>query len=193
MRTKQPTRNRREARSRALTLLCFAAMLLALATPARAQKNSNFFTVNLQANATESLSVTAAPALVNFTLVPTGGVSAGGVPVSITTSWVLQPGRTTVFLYGYFFSAPAALTDGAGDNIASARVLGSFNGGAFAAFNANSPFAAGSSLQLFSLRILGFNKNSQRTDNLGLEIDTTGQLLPAGIYSGLLVIQAQAI
>lgn len=175
-----------------LRLVVAAVLLLGLAAPARAQKNSNFVTVNLQANMKDSLSVTAAPALVNFTLVPAGGVSVGSVPVSITTSWKLHPPLTAT-TYAYFLSAAAALSDGAGDNIASSRVLGSVNGGAFTTFTGASPFSASTSLQIFSVLIKGFNRNGSHTDSLNLEIDTTGVLLPAGIYSGLLVIQAQAI
>ncbi len=175
-----------------LRLVVAIVLLLGLAAPARAQKNSNFVTVNLQANMKDSLSVTAAPALVNFNLVPTGGIAVGSVPVSITTSWILHPNMTAT-TYAYFLSAATALSDGAGNNIASSRVLGSVNGGGFTAFTSASPFSASASLQIFSVLIKGFNRNGSNTDSLNLEIDTTGMLLPAGIYSGLLVIQAQAI
>lgn len=176
----------------ARAFLIVAALLLGLAAPARAQKNSNFATVNLQANMADSLSVTASPGLVNFALVPAGGVSVGSVPVTITTSWRLHA-PVTATTYAYFLSAPAALSDGTGNNIASSRVLGSVNGGAFATFTGASPYTAGSSLQIFSVRIKGFNRVGSNTDSLNLEIDTTGFRLPAGIYSGLLIIQAQAI
>ena len=175
----------------ALTYFVVVAVMLGVAAPARAQVNSNFGTVNLQANMADSLSVTASPSLVNFTLVPSG-ISVGSVPVSITTSWRLHP-LVTATTYAYFLSAPAALTDGAANNIASSRVLGSVNGGAFATFTAANPFTAGSGLQIFSVRIKGFNRVGSNTDSLNLEIDTSGLGLPAGTYSGLLVIQAQAI
>jgi hypothetical protein len=168
------------------------ALLVGWVSPAYAQKNSNFATVNLQANMVDSLSVTAAPALVNFNLVAAGGVAPGSVPVAITTSWNLHPPLTAT-TYAYFSSAAIALTDGVGDNIASSRVLGSVNGGAFTALTGVSPFSANASLQIFSVRIKGFNRVGSNTDNLNLEIDTTGLLLPAGTYSGLLIIQAQAI
>jgi hypothetical protein len=177
-----------------LSLLMAAVLLLGLVAPAPAGPlNSNFFTVNLNANGKESLSVTAAPALVNFNLLPLGGVSNGSVPVSITTSWVLLPGRTRVRLYCYFANAATALTDGAGTNIPSSRVLGSVNAGPFRTITNNSPFGAGRSLRLFTQRITGANLNGQRTDSLGLQINTTGLLLPAGVYTGLLIIQARAI
>jgi hypothetical protein len=193
VKSKETVRGRNCASSHALAFAFVGVLLLGLAAPARAQKNSNFVTVNLQANATQSLSVTAAPALVNFNLLPAGGVSNGSVPVSVTTTWVLTTLIGTVKLYGYFASPVTALTDGAGDNIASSRVLGSVNGGAYSAFTGNSPFNAGSSLQLFNQFIFIFNTNSTRTDSLALQLNTTGVLLPAGTYSGLLVIQAQAL
>jgi hypothetical protein len=170
-------------------------MLVSLVVPApvRAQVNSKFVTVNLQANARESLSVTAAPALANFNLLPAGGVSNGNVPVVINTSWVLQPGRRRVRLYAYFGNAAAALSNGAGTNLPSARVLGSVNAGPFRTITQNGPFGAGRSLLLFNQRIRIANRNAQRTDRLRLQVNTTGLALPAGIYSGLLLIQAQAI
>jgi hypothetical protein len=95
--------------------------------------------------------------------------------------------------YAYFTTSAAALTDGAGDNIPSANVTGSFNGGAFAAFTGASPFAAGSSITLFNQFIFIFNVTGTRTDSLNLRINTTGLNLPAGTYTGLLHIQAQAL
>jgi hypothetical protein len=95
--------------------------------------------------------------------------------------------------YAYFTTPAAALTDGAGDNIPSASVAGSFNGGAFTAFTGTSPFAAGSSMTLFDQFIFIFNFFGTRTDSLNLRINTTGLNLPAGTYTGLLHIQAQAL
>jgi hypothetical protein len=194
MQIEPTTRLNRRTPVRSFVPTILVALLVGWVSPAYAQKNSNFVTVNLQANAAQSLSVTAAPALVNFNLVAAGGVSNGSVPVSITTTWVLTTLIGTVKLYGYFTAPATALTDGAGNNIASSRVLGSVNGGAFSTFAGNSPFNAGSSLQLFNqLIIILFNTNSSRTDSLALQINTTGVLLPAGIYSGVLHIQAQAL
>lgn len=138
-----------------------------------------------------SLTVTATPAIVNFTLVP-NGVSNGTSVVSITTTWSLSPGAQ-VSLYAYFTNPGSALSDAAGDNISAASVSGSVNGGAFNAFTGNSPFAASSSITIFNQRIFGFNRSDQRTDTLNLQINTGGLTLPAGSYSGQLVIQAQAI
>jgi hypothetical protein len=180
-----------DASKRAVIFLFVAVLLLALAVPARAQKNSNYGTVNLQANKFESLSVTAAPALVNFNLVAAGGVAPGSAPITVTTTWVLFPFRTAT-TYAYFVSSAAALTDGAGNNITSSQVQGSVNGGAYTAFTGASPFSPSGSVQIYSTFIF-FNIWGSHTDTLNLQINTTGVKLPAGIYSGLLVIQAQAI
>jgi hypothetical protein len=160
--------------------------------PANAQIDSNVAGVPLQATLNTSLTVVASPNTVNFALVP-NGVANGNTAVTVTTFWALHPSIGGVTLYAYFSAATAALSNGAGANIASSRVAGSANGGALATFTGNSPFAAGSSITLATWRILGNNRNGTRQDTLGLQIDTTGLALPAGTYSGVLNIQAQAL
>jgi hypothetical protein len=158
-----------------------------------AQLNSKTAAVSLNAALSSSITVTAAPGLVNFNL-PPSGVASGSVPVSITTSWVLPVLFGQVTEYAYFASPASALADGSGDNIPSANVSGSFDGGAFTAFAGTSPFAAGSSMTLFNQFILILlNTSATRTDTLNLRIDTTGLGLPAATYTGVLHIQAQAI
>lgn len=168
--------------------------LLLLLTPpaARAQINSNVAGVNLAATLNTSLTLVAAPNAVNFALVQ-NGVATGSTAVTVTTIWTLRPNVGDVTVYGYFASPAAALSNGAGADIASARVSGSANGGPFTPFTSNSPFAAGSSMTLATWRILGNNRNGTRQDTLGLQIDTTGLPLPAGTYTGVLNIQAQAL
>jgi hypothetical protein len=171
-----------------------AAFLSALlpACTARAQINSNLTAVNLAATLNTSLTLLAAPNLVNFALVQ-NGISNGSTPITVTTIWSLRPNVGAVTVYAYFTTPAAALSNGAGASIASARVAGSPNGGAFAPFTGNSPFAAGSSITVATWRILGNNRNGTRQDTLGLRIDTTGLVLPAGTYTGILNIQAQAL
>jgi hypothetical protein len=115
------------------------------------------------------------------------------VPVTVNTSWTLKPAVGAVTVYAYFTSAAAALTDGAADNIPSSSVTGSVNGGGFGAFTGASPFAAGSSITLSTTRILGNNRTGNHTDTLNLKISTVGLGLPAGLYTGVLNIQAQAL
>ena len=169
-----------------------AALVLFLCPPSYAQLNANIANVNLNATLSTSLTVSAAPGLVNFALVPSGTAN-GSATVTITTSWTLRPSVGAVTCYAFFTAPGAALSDGAGDNIPSANVSGSADAGAFAAFTANSPFAAGSSLQIFTERIIGTNKTKTRADSLDLQISTTGLNLPAGTYTGVLRIQAQAL
>jgi hypothetical protein len=174
------------------TLLIFVGAIGLFPSIAQAQLNSNITGVSLNAVLTTSLTLSAAPGLVNFVLVPNGAANGSGT-VAITTTWALQPSVGAVTVWAYFSSAPSALSDGAGDNIPSSSVSGSPNGGAFTAFTGISPFAAGSSLQIYSLRILGNNKTGTRVDNLDLKINTTGLNLPAATYTGVMHIQAQAL
>jgi hypothetical protein len=166
--------------------------IFVVASPVRAQLNSTSTGVNLDATMTTSLTVNAAPGLVNFTLVPSGTATGSSV-ITVNTSWTLRPSVGGVTVYAYFSSAAAALTDGAADNIPSANVSGSVNGGAFGAFTGASPFAAGSSITLSTWRILGNNRTGTHTDTLNLMISTVGLALPAATYTGVLNIQAQAI
>jgi hypothetical protein len=167
-------------------------ILLLVGTPAHAQLNSNIAGVNLAANVTTSLTVSASPGLVNFVLIPSG-ISNGSTAITVNTSWTLSPSVGTVKTYAYFTSAAAALTDGAGDNIPSSSVSGSVDGGAFGAFTGASPFAAASSVTVSTIRILGNNKNGNQSDTLNMRISTVGLTLPAANYTGVLTIQAQAL
>ena len=185
-------RSRRGNAALLKTLLVFVLALAVFPSIAHAQLNSNITGVNLNAVLATSLPLSAAPGLVNFALVPSG-VANGSATVAVTTTWTLQPSVGAVTVWAYFSSAPSALSDGAGDNIPSSSVSGSPNGGPFAAFTGISPFAAGSSLQIYTLRILGNNRSGTRVDNLDLRINTTGLNLPAGTYTGVMHIQAQAL
>lgn len=177
-----------------IVLAGFALMLMSV-PGAQAQVNSNTASVNLNAVMAETISVSAAPGTVNFTPLSSNGVTNGDSSITVNTSWVLQPSRGTMNVYAYFVSAAAALTHSTDVTfvIPTSRVEGQINAGAFSAFTGNSPFGAGSSLTVASVAIVGNNKNSSRSDSLTLRIDTTGAALPAGTYTGTLLIQAQAI
>lgn len=176
------------------TRAAFACMLAAMgyATAAEAQVNSNSATVNLTATLPESLTISASPTNVNFTLA-SSGTAAGSAQISITTAWALLATRSSLTVYAFCASPTAALTDGSGDNIPAANLTGSANGGAFSSFTANSPFGTGTSLSIFTQAITSGNLNSTRTDTLNLNINTTGLSLPVGTYTGVLTIRAQAI
>ena len=172
----------------------FAVLILCLAASvaASAQINSPVGPVALAANLPSSLTVTATPGLVNFTLVPSG-ISNGSAVISIKTTWSLATFISQLSLYAYFTNPGSAMADASGHNIPAANMFGSVNGGGFGAFTGNSPFAGTSSVTLFSQFVLGFNIPQTRTDTLNLRINTTGLTLAPGNYAGLLVIQAQAI
>ena len=179
--------------ARATWILFFLMISCAvLASEVRAQANSSPAAVNLIAVRNPGIAVAAFPANVNFALL-NGAVATGSTPITITTTWDVQPSVGDLALYAFFSAPAAALSNGAGNNITSSRVLGSVNGGAFAPFTGISPYAAGSSLQVFTFRVLGLNRRGTRNDTLNLQIDLTGAVLPAGTYSGTLLIQAQAL
>ena len=176
---------------RGLRLVCVLVFLALLPSRAGAQLKSNPGTVNLNATLNTGITVTASPGLVNFNLVRSG-TATGSVPISITTTWTLPRIFGNIAEYAYFTTPAAALTDGGGDNIPSAKVAGSLNGGAYTAFTGASPYAAGSSITLFNqFFFIFFTNPGTRTDSLNLQINTTGLNLPAGTYTGVLHIEAQ--
>jgi hypothetical protein len=182
-----------------LKLISVVAVLTLTMPAAICQLNSNTASVALKATLGESLTVAATPSTVSIPLV-SGGTATGTSPVAITTTWVLSASRTAVTLVGYFSSATAALTNGAAtpDNIPASEVLGQMTTGtptSFTAFTQTTPLgAAGAGLTLFSQALSGTNRTANRTDNLNLEINLAGQpQLPAGVYTGTLNIQAQAL
>lgn len=182
----------------------FAVLLIA--TVAVAQTNSNTQTVTLNASVAESLTIALGGVnTVNFTPVPGNPGNAGDNAVSVTTTWVLRPGRTAVALYAHFGSSTAALVhQGACDpvtgcvDIPSAAVEIGVNGGALVPVNQTYAAAfttTGASLQLFNQSITGLNKNSNRTDVLTFNLNLSSaalQQLPSDDYVGTLTLQAQA-
>jgi hypothetical protein len=175
--------------SKALVLLVLC-LTFSLATSA--QISSAVGSVALQANMASSLTVSATPGLVNFTLA-TSGVSTGSAVISVKTTWSLNTFISQVSCYAYFTAPASALTDVTGHKIPATNVSGSVNGGAFTAFTGTSPYAAASSVTLFNQFVLGFNILQSRTDTLNLQINTTGLGLVPGNYTGVLFIQAQAL
>jgi hypothetical protein len=178
-----------------LASLAFSA---ALSTTASAQAISNIGNVNLNAVLPQSVTVTVTSgSSVNFALTENAATD-GDVPTVIQTAWNLNPGQVgAVTLYGYFDVPAQALTDGGGNNIPTSWVEGQMTTGTpttFTAFTQTNPVGpAGGSLSLFSTAITGLNKVSNRTDNLDLRINLTGQTLPASTYTGVLRLQARAI
>ena len=186
-----------------LRVLTLGALMLSLASltapAAHAQVNSNAGTVGVTATLPESLTVSASPSTVTFTLVPQG-TAAGSSPVSVVTSWVMLPTRASVNLYSWFATPTAALTDGAAtpNNIPSSAVYASTPNGipttltAFTQTNALGSSNGG--LKLFSQALTLLNREGTRTDAVTMQVNLTSvPQLPAGTYTGTLNVQVQAI
>jgi hypothetical protein len=145
-----------------------------------------------------SLTVSASPSLVNFALTPSA-VVLGSSPIVVTTSWSGVSLLSELNVYAYFTSSIAALSGGSPVvNIPSSCVLGMDPSGiptGFTAFTqSNSVGGAGAGLQLASLSSLLILGTSSHTDNLSLEINLkTMPQLPAAVYTGVLILQAQAL
>ena len=180
------------ARHKTWLILGSLFFALSVVPASRAQVDSLTSAVTLTAVISETLTVVATPATVNFTLAA-NSTANGSTPISITTNWVLNQTRTSVKLYAYFSNPASALTEPLGINIPASNVKGSVNSGAFTPFSGVSPFAAGGSLMVFTEAISPLNATKTRTDTLTLQVDTTGLTLASGLYTGLLIIQAQAI
>ncbi len=181
----------------ALTALAFMGVVSQRA--AQAQTNSSSQTVTLNATLAEVLSISASPSNVTFALVQ-GGIATGSAPVAITTNWLLKSSRANLLLFAWFATPSAALTDGqqTPNNIPSTEILGQVTSGTPTSYNAftqsNALGTANGGLQLFTQALSSSNRASSRNDNLNLEINLTAQpQLPAGSYSGVLNLQAQAL
>jgi hypothetical protein len=135
----------------------------------------------------QTLTVSASPSTVNFTL-PRNGIGSGGSAITITTQWLASVPPLTITLYAFTSSTTAALTDGAGHNIPTSNVSGSANGGSFTSFTGTSSFAAGRSITIFTQSTLSIA--GSRNDTLGLQIDTTSLALPPATYQGTLTLRA---
>lgn len=177
-----------------LRIAAVALVITCAASLASAQLNSGAQTIALNANLTESLSVSLSANAVNFTLAAGSAANPGSTNITATTTWTLKPGRTAVGVYAYFGNAAAALTDGAGNNIPSSAFFIANNGGASTALTNTVAFGgANGGLQLANVAITGANKNASRTDVMAFNINlSTLAQLPAATYTGTLNIQAQA-
>jgi|SRR5437588_283082 len=172
------------------------AVLTAAMVGAHAQAvSSGAQAISLNAALTESISLTLSAGAVNFNLTAGSASNPGSTSISATTSWVLRPSRGRLNVYAFFSSASSALSDGSGNNIPSSSFQVSENGGAFLALTNAVPFGgANAGLQLATVPILGNNKQGSRTDTMNFNINlSTTPSLPAGVYTGTLTIQVQAI
>jgi hypothetical protein len=191
---------------RLLVLVGVMALSMAVCPPSYAQFSSGAGTVILRASVTEALSVTVTGGTtVNFTLAPNTAANAGSTTSTIQTAWTLRPGRTRIQLWAWVSNGAAALTDGAGDNIPASAVTAAAAGSGSAGGPLNTVAsggfgvpafitpAAATGVQIGDIRVLGFNRSGASTTTLTWNINTTGvPQLPAGHYTGIVNIQAQA-
>lgn len=181
-------------------LLATISLAVLTGTAAAAVGNSNVANVQFNATLSESLTVTVnSGSTVTFALAPNASSNTGSTSSSVTTAWVLKPGRTNIAVWAYFSSATAALNPLTAGNTATipSSAIGVQVGGSgpFNACTTVSPFnAAASGVLIGNTAITGnTNTNSSRTDTLSYNIDTTQvPQLPADTYTGVLNIQAQA-
>jgi hypothetical protein len=142
-----------------------------------------------------SVTVTAAPAFLNFRLI-SKGVAASSSGVEVTTTWTGLRRLCKLNLYGYFSAADAALSGGSPPvNIPTSAVLGQVPTGSpseYTPFTQSNPIGGASLLLYCELFMIG--GNGTRTDTLNMEINLEGlPQLPAGTYTGTLYLQAQML
>jgi hypothetical protein len=173
-------------------LVLAAAALGAGAAEAQVGLTSNIAQVSINATKNSLLSVAVTSgATQSLATLTDNATNNFATPVAITTTWDLDAGAS-VSLIGWFGSAANALVSG-GNSIPSSWVKASLNGSAtYNAFNQNAVAgvgSAGGSLAIFS-QATNPPLAGSRNDNLGLQIDLTGQALVPGTYSGTLNLQA---
>ncbi len=179
--------------------ILFVVLLCLISSVARAQAVRVRSTQLSPDESVSSLSISATPSLVLFSLVPRG-VAPGSSAVAITTTWggSLCLFTCSINVYAYFASPTAALSGGSPIvDIPSSAVLGEVPTGtptSFTPFTQTSPFGGAAALELFSQSWVLYAGAGSRTDALDLEINLASlPQLPAGTYSGTLFIQAQSL
>lgn len=182
-----------------LATVAFLVMALTLVImPAAAQLNSNTQQITINATLPEALTVNIAAGgnVITIPLAPSTAANNSTAPVAgtaIQTAWVLGPTRTTVKVFVYSTLANP-LTNGT-DTIpaTSIKISNTGQGGAYSALAAGTPFGTG--LQIgATTNITNANRASSRTDTIFFQIDTTfNAQLSAGLYTGTLNVQAQAL
>lgn len=151
---------------------------------------------------TGSLSLSVSPSTVNFNLTP-GGVAVGSPAVTITGSWANLTGLLVTYnVYGYFASSTAALTNTSNatyvipSSSVSALIGGTYsNVTAYTPFSQTTPLSGASGLDFVNQsNLLNLGANGSIVTTLNLKIDLSSQpKLPAGTYTGVINITAQAI
>ena len=187
-------------RLRAFPAVVTALTIASATASAQAGLTSTAATVSLSATKSPSLTVTViSGGSQTITSVTDGATNDFPSAVNITTAWDVNPSAASVSLVGYFSTPSAALTNGS-FNIPSSSVKGKVTTASvpnaptsFTAFTSNAvgpAGTAGGSLTLFTETITAANKSSNRTIDLALQLDLTGQTTTPGAYTGTLNLKA---
>jgi hypothetical protein len=177
-----------------------AVSLGALPHSGFAQITSNSASVALTATLPESLTISATPSSVSFTLHPSS-TSTASAPIAITTTWNTSTVEGNLALDAYFASTTAALSYAGPPvvNIPSSAVLGQVATGlptSYTTFTQTghvTSATASATLELFNVTLTSANRSGTRSDNLALEINLASlPQIPAATYTGTLVLLAQA-
>jgi len=146
----------------------------------------------------ETITTTTSGAGSSFNLTPGSNANPGSGTITANTNWSLSP-PYDMYVYAYFLSSTAALTDGAGHNIPASAFYLSDNGGPSTAVTSSSAFNAGfgglnAGLQLDYVNVQPVNKTGSVADAMAFNLDLSGiTQLPAGTYTGTLYIQSQGV
>jgi hypothetical protein len=184
--------------------LVMSLALLLVVVPANAQAGtqSTLNTVTMSMNVAESITLSVTGGPVSFTYVPASNTATGNT-ISVTTTWTLNNALpSTILATDVWLSSPtAALTNGAGSNIASTKVMTSFNGGTAGGCNGN----ATAGLTFVSAEVAGAvcgsifyygggsnipSASGNRTDTVAFSMSSLQANLPAGTYTGTINIAA---
>ena len=187
-------------RFRALPAVVTALTIVTAQASAQAGLLSTVATVSLSAVKSPSLTVTVNSGTTqSISSITDGATNDFPTSVNITTAWDVNPSAASVSLVGYFTTPTAALTNGS-FNIPSSWVKGKVTTASvpnaptsFTAFTnaaVGAAGTAGASLTLFTETISGANKASNRTIDLALQLDLTGQTTTPGTYTGTLNLRA---
>jgi hypothetical protein len=172
-----------------------ATMVGTQAAQAQAGLTSSVQTVTINATKVPVLTVAInSGATQTIASLTDGTTNNFAAPVNVTTTWDVGASTASVALVGYFSTPASALVNGA-SAIPSSLIKGAVNAGAYNAFTGNavgSVGTAGGSLTIFSQNTpTGASRRSNRTDNLALQVDLTGQTpLVPGTFTGTLNLQA---
>jgi hypothetical protein len=183
-------------RVKSLILIAWLVFLVPMA--AVAQK-SNAATVQLNATVETSITVSIDNATVtwntthNNALKPGQPSNPGSNGITVTTTWLLGPRTSSIYLYAYF-TGLNALTGSGGNNIPASNFQISTNAGPMQPVSERIPGYGLSALELQHEPVTDINSNGDMTSALSFNIDLTNlQQLPAGDYTGSLVLQAEAV